>query len=360
MSNKNFIALIIGISMAIWLLSGSLSGDQVNAAESGEATEQERLFKVRALQSQATEQGTSLDVSGQTEANRVVTVRAEVAGRIDRMPAVKGDVVKAGDVLCHLAIDTRQSDLDQSKAAFKSAALEYKGLQDLHKQGLQSEINLARAEAALATARTDMNRSELALQKTNIVAPFNGVVEQQLVEQGDYLNVGQSCVTVIEIDPIIVKGQVAERNVNQVVLGREVSVQLITGESLVGEITFVARSPDSTTRTFPIEVTIDDPGPDIRAGISARMQVPLGSQMAHLITPAALVLNDAGKMGVRIVDNSGIVRFKTVNVVSESIEGIWVNGLPDLVKLITVGQEEVFEGQQVEVDLTPLGSIVSR
>ncbi|MFT7092138.1 MAG: multidrug efflux system membrane fusion protein [Candidatus Azotimanducaceae bacterium] len=137
-------------------------------------------------------------------------------------------------------------------------------------------------------------------------------------------------------------------------------MQLITGESLVGEITFVARSPDSITRTFPIEVTVNDPGPSIRAGISARLQVPLGSQMAHLISPAALVLNDAGKMGVRIVEDSGIVRFKIVNVVSESMEGIWVNGLPERVTLITVGHEEVFDGQQVEVDLTPLGAIVSR
>jgi len=289
----------------------------------------------------------------------VVTVRAEVAGRIDQMPVVKGDVVKTGDVLCQLAIDSRQSDLDQSKAAFKSADLEYKGLLDLQKRGLQSEVNLARAEAALATSRANVNRSELALQKTRIVAPFNGVVEQQPVEQGDYLNVGQSCVTVIEIDPIIVKGQVAERNVNQVVLGRDVMVQLITGESLVGKITFVARSPDSTTRTFPIEVTVKDPGPAIRAGISARMQVPLGQQMAHLISPAALVLNDAGKMGVRTVDDSGVVRFNVVNVVNESIEGIWVNGLPNQVNLITVGQEEVFEGQRVEMDLSPLSSIVS-
>jgi len=360
LSNKNFIALMIGASMAIWLLSGSLTGDHVSAAESGEVIGQEGLFKVRALRSQATEQGTSLDVSGQTEANRVVTLSAEVAGQIVHMPAVKGDVVETGDVLCQLAIDSRQSDLDQSKAAFKSAEIEYKGLLDLQKRGLQSEVNLARAEAALATSRANVNRTELALQKTRIVAPFNGVVEQQPVEQGDYLNVGESCVSVIEIDPIVVRGQVTERNVNQMVLGRDVTVQLITGESLVGKITYVARTPDSITRTFPIEVTVNGPGPAIRAGISARMQVPLGTQMAHLISPAVLVLNDAGKMGVRIVDDIGIVRFKIVNVVSESMQGIWVNGLPERVTLITVGHEEVFDGQQVEVDFTPLGAIVSR
>lgn len=360
MSNKNLIALLIGLSMAVWLLSGSFPGDKVIAAENGEAVAPEGLFKVRALRSTATEQITSLDVSGQTEANRVVTVRAEVAGRIEKMAVQKGDSVVVGDVLCQLAIDTRESDVVETRAALKSAELEYQGLLDLKRQGLQSNINVSRAEAALALSRANMNRAELALLKTRIVAPFAGVVEQQSVEQGDYLNVGQSCVTIMEIDPILVRGQVAERNVNKISLGAEASVKLITGEMMTGKITYIARSPESTTRTFPVEVTVPSPGPSIRTGISARMQVPLGSHMAHLVTPAAMVLNDAGQMGVRIVDDKGFVQFRTITVVSESTSGVWVNGLPHQVDLITVGQEDVFEGQQVEVELSPLGTIVSK
>ena len=359
MSNKNIIALFIGLSMAVWLLSGSLSGDTVLAAESAGVIVPEGLFKVRALRSTATEKVTSLDVSGQTEANRVVTVRAEVAGRIEKMPVQKGDSVEVGDVLCQLAIDTRQSDVDETRAALKSAELEYQGLQDLKRQGLQSNINVSRAEAALALSRANMSRAALALKKTSIVAPFAGVVEQQPVEQGDYLNVGQSCVTIMEIDPFLVKGQVAERNVNKISLGAEASVKLITGETMTGKITYIARSPESSTRTFPVEVTVQSSSPGIRAGISARMQVPLGSQMAHLVTPAAMVLNDAGQMGVRIVDDKGVVQFRTINVIGESPSGVWVNGLPHQVDLITIGQEDVFEGQQVEAELSPLGSIVS-
>tara|TARA_R110002072_G_scaffold13418_13_gene56329 strand:+ start:2509 stop:3591 length:1083 start_codon:yes stop_codon:yes gene_type:complete len=359
-SNKNLIALFIGISMAVWLLSGSFSGDKVIAAEHEATVASEGLFKVRALRSTATEQVTSLDVSGQTEANRVVTVRAEVTGRIEQMAVQKGDRVEVGEVLCQLAIDTKQSDYEESRAAFKSAELEFQGVQDLKRQGLQSNINLARAEAALALSRANMMRAELALKKTSIVAPFSGVIEKQPVEQGDYLNVGQSCVTIMEIDPILVKGQVAERNVNKIALGGDVSVQLITGETMNGKITYIARSPESSTRTFPIEVTIQAPGPNIRAGISARLQVPLGSQMAHLVTPAAMVLNDAGQMGVRIVDDKGIVQFQKITVVGESKAGVWVTGLAPQVDLITVGQEDVFEGQQVEIELAPLGTIVSK
>jgi multidrug efflux system membrane fusion protein len=89
------------------------------------------------------------------------------------------------------------------------------------------------------------------------------------------------------------------------------------------------------------------------------MQVPLGSQLAHLISPAAMVLNDSGQMGVRIVDDNGIVAFEQITIVSESPDGVWVKGLPEQVNLITVGQEEVFEGQKVQVDLSPLSAIVS-
>lgn len=353
MSTKNLVALLIGIGMVIWLMSGTLSADKPTAEQADLAVES--LYKVRAINSVAQQQVSALDLSGQTEANRTVTVRAEVAGRIEQMAAVKGEFVEAGDVLCKLALDTRQSDFSEAKASFQSAELEYEGLQDLKTRGLQSDINVAKAEAALAMAKANMKRAELALQKTNIVAPFAGVVEMQPVEQGDYLNVGQTCVTVMEIDPILVRGQIAERSVNQVQLGKAVAVELITGEQLEGEITYIARSPDSTTRTFGIEVTVEKPGPSIRSGISARLRVPLETQLAHLISPAVLVLNDAGEMGVRIVGEQNRVQFKPVVVVTESPEGIWVQGLPVEVSLITVGQEEVFEGQEVAIELSPVG-----
>jgi multidrug efflux system membrane fusion protein len=356
-SNKNLIALLIGIGMVVWLMSGTLSADKpVPGQAETEQAEAKALYKVRAVYSIAQQQVTSLDVSGQTEANRTATVRAEVPGRIEAMAAVKGEFVEAGDVLCKLAVDTRESDFIEASAAYKSAKLEHEGLLDLQARGLQSEINVAKAEAALARTQADKKRSELALQKTEIVAPFAGVIEQQPVEEGDYLNVGQTCVTVMEIDPILIRGQIAERSVNQVELGKSVDVQLITGETLQGEVTFIARSPESTTRTFAIEVTVPAPGPFIRAGISARLSVPMDSQLAHLISPAALVLNDAGQMGVRIVDVENKVHFKPVIVVSESTQGVWIQGLPDEVNLITVGQEEVFEGQEVAVDLTPVRS----
>lgn len=345
--------------MAIWLLSGEFGSSGFNAEETPARAPSEEIVLVRGTKSVAQQRTLYLEVRGQTRANRIVQVRAEVSGRVEAIPAEKGTRVKARDVLCQIAVDTRETDLDEARADLKSAQLEYRGVLDLQRQGLQSEINVAKAKAALESSRARAKRAELALQKTRILAPFDGVVETQPVEVGDFLSVGQLCVTLMEVAPMLVAGQVSEKNIGQVALGDEVEITLITGKKLEGRVSFIGRAPEEATRTYPIEVTVDVPGDDIRAGLTAQMQVPVGVESAHLISPASLVLNDEGVMGVRIVDDKNVVRFNAVQVVSEGPKGVWVKGLPERIRLITVGQEEVFEGQTVKIDLTPLASIVS-
>ena len=124
-------------------------------------------------------------------------------------------------------------------------------------------------------------------------------------------------------------------------------------------MSYVGHAPDDKTRTYPVEVTIDNPGALIRTGLTAQMQIPVGEEKVHLISPASLVLNDAGSVGVRIVDEKSRVRFKTVEIADENPAGIWVKGLPTAVNLITVGHEEVSEGQLVSIDYSLLNTLVT-
>ena len=156
----------------------------------------------------------------------------------------------------------------------------------------------------------------------------------------------------------LVAGQVAEKSISTISLHDEVDVTLITGEQYQGVVSFIGHAPDLTTRTFPIEVTINNPGARIRAGLTSEMRVPIGAESVHLISPASLVLNDSGAVGVHVVDDESRVRFLPVQVVDESPSGVMVNGLPPQVNLITVGQEEVFEGQIVKMDYTPIAALV--
>ncbi|MCB1645989.1 MAG: efflux RND transporter periplasmic adaptor subunit [Pseudomonadales bacterium] len=358
MSNKSLIAVFFTIAMVVWLFSGELVSNTVTAAEDDAPRTAVEIPTVRGVESIATDRQLYLEVRGQTQANRQVQIRAEVSGRIEALPAVKGTIVKKGDLLCKIAVDTRQSDLEEARAALQSAQLEYDGILDLKRRSLQSDINVARAKAALESARSRVKGAELALQKTEMLAPFDAVVETQPVEIGDFLGTGQVCVALMEIDPMLVVGQVAERNISHIALGDTVKVALITGDEFEGTVSFIGRSPDAATRTYPIEVTVHDLEHRMRAGMTADMRVPVGNEQAHLISPASLVLDDEGKVGVRIVDRNNIVRFVVVSIIGEAKEGVWVKGLPASVKLITIGQEEVFDGQVVNIDLTPLESVV--
>ena len=361
MSNKHLVVSFIVLAMTLWVFSGEWSNSIVEADEPSplEPGTINDVALVRAVQSQAETRTLFLEVRGQTAANRMVEVKAEVAGKVTDLPGEKGLFVNKGDLLCRVAEDARRAQYTQALAELDSAKLEYDGFVDLNKRGLQSEIVLAKAKAALEQTRTRTEDARLALVKTKITAPFNGVVTSQEVEVGDYLSPGSVCVSLMEVDPMLVAGQIAEKSIGLVNLEDEVNIQLITGESYVGEVSYVGHAPDTTTRTYPVEVTIANPGALIRTGLTAAMQVPVGAEKVHLISPASLVLDDAGSVGVRVVDGDSRVSFMPVAIADENPAGIWVKGLPDSVDLITVGQEEVSEGQLVSIDYSLLNSLVT-
>lgn len=363
-SNKHLFVSFFIVAMSVWVFSGEFAHNTVTADEpvfgvdgvtdansTGPAL-------VRGVKSVAERQTVRLAVRGQTQANRIVRVKSELSGKIEALPGIKGERVKQGDLLCRIAIDTRQNEYEQALAELTSAQLEFDGFVDLNRKGLQSEVVLAKSKASLEQSKTRAKQAELALAKTELVAPFDGVVSEQLVEVGDFLSPGATCVSLMEVDPILVAGQVSEKNVLKLSLGDEVQVELITGQSLTGAVSYIGHSPDQKTRTFPVEVTVSNTGADIRAGITAEMNVPVGVEEVHLISPASMVLNDLGEVGVRIVDEENRVSFARANVVGESPLGVWVKGLPTSINLITVGHEEVFDGQVVKMDYTPIAALV--
>ena len=360
MKKRYLISLLIVVGMAIWVYSGYLlsSRADVSLQEEGEVLADDKLDLplVRGDFSQASLHREQLMVRGRTEINRRVSVRAEVVGRVVGLPVDKGDRVVAGDLLCQLAVDTRDDSVDEARAALEQAELEYQGMQNLKEQGFQSQMILAEARTRLESARANLSRAELALKNTRIVAPFAGLLQEQPVELGDYLSVGGVCADLIDPDPLLLVGQVAERNVAYVRHGEPVQAELLSGQQVEGRISYVSQEGDQATRAYRIEAEVGNRDLQLRAGLTAEISLSLGSRLAHLISPALLVLDDQGRVGVRTVNGQERVEFHSVDIIDETLDGVWVVGLPDRVKIITVGQEEVFPGQEVKIDFTPLVS----
>ena len=290
-------------------------------------------------------------VRGRTQATRTVVIRSETAGTVAAAPVLQGSFVKQGQVLCRLAVDARQASVDQARAALNSAELAHQQNAELSKQGFRSPTQVLQAQANLDAANAAVRQSEIALAQVNIKAPFAGVFDHRDAEAGAYLAPGQPCGTMIEINPLLIVGDVPETQAASVKVGALATARLVSGQTLTGHIRYISHDADPQTRTYHLEVTVPNPRLDVRSGLSAELHIGAGSGPAHLVPVSTLVLDSAGRQGVRYVVGDGRVAFAPVTIVEETHDGVWVTGLTGDIQLITVGQSYVADGQKVRVAL---------
>jgi multidrug efflux system membrane fusion protein len=356
MRKNLIIASLILAGLLFWLLSGFIfkeSGGEAVLAISEQQlrakpeSEQQRVT-VRAAISKAEKRTRILVLRGRTESKRIVDVKAEIAGNVVKRAVERGSRVEAGELLCQLAIDDRDAAVAEATAALKDAQIEYQGSLKLKQQGLQSETAIARAKAKLESAKAQLRRQELNLARTRIVAPFSGVIENLQMNVGDYAAPGAVCATLIDLDPMLVSADVTEAEVDSMEVGTLVSGTTSSGAQIEGKLTFIGKQSDPMTRTYPIEITVENSDYSLRSGLTTTARIQLGEVYAHKVSPALFTLNDAGEFGVRTIGENNVVEFFSIVIIEDTTEGVWITGLPDTAQLITVGQEFVLTGQTVE------------
>ena len=353
-------AIVIALAVGVWLLSGFLTaGERIaehpsladaNASQTSRADDAAST-SVRARAIEARVLPEKLTVRGRTENKRTVEVRAETRGRVVARPVERGDTVEADDLLCRIAVEDRQARITQGRESANQARLEYLGSLKLKDRGFQSATAIAQARARLATAQAQLKAAVLDLERTYIRAPFAGVVEDVELEVGDYAQSGTACARIVDLDPMLLVGQITERDVHRVSVGASTVGRLATGATVTGAISFVGQQADAGTRTYRIEVTVPNAEYALRSGVTTEIDIQVGEILAHKITPAVFALDDDGKVGVRIVDADSRVRFRHVDIVADERDGVWVTGLPRETTLITVGQEFVVAGERVAVQM---------
>ena len=286
---------------------------------------------------------------GRTQAARSVSVRSETAGVIAATPVREGSFVGAGQILCKLKVDARQATVDQAKANLRSKELTQKASAELAARGFRSPTQVLSDQANLDQASASVRQAEVALNQTDIRAPYAGVFNERDIEVGGYLAAGGACGVVIELDPLKIAGDVPETEITKVRLGAPAHAVLASGERIEGVVYYIAKDADPQTRTYPVVIVARNPGSAVRAGLSAEVRIDAGQVDAHLLPSSSLVLDSAGRQGVRYIGPSGLVAFAPVKVLDETAGGVWVSGLSGPVRVITVGQAYVSEGQRVKV-----------
>jgi RND family efflux transporter, MFP subunit len=341
-----FILVVLGLVALYFVVRPLFGGGDGGAAE---AKPVEEIPTVQAALAPETMRQVDVVLRGRTEAARAVVVRSETAGVVAETPAREGTFVRKGQVLCRLAVDSRQATLDQARALLRSRQLQRQAAAQLAEKGYRSQTQVLEAQAALDAAQAQVHQAEIALAQVNIRAPFDGVFDRRDAEVGTYLSPGQACGTVIELNPLLVVGDVPETDAARLKIGAPATAKLVSGQILNGRVRYVAQDADPATRTYHIEIAVQNPGNSVRSGLSAELRIGAGMGAAHLVPVSALVLDAAGRQGVRYVQPDNRVAFAPISVLEQTDQGMWVSGLSGQVRVITVGQSFVDDGQKVQV-----------
>ena len=345
--------------------------------------------RVVAMASRAQTVDSAVILRGRTEAARQVTVATETAGRVISEPLRKGSRVQAGDTLCQLDPGTRDSQLAEARARLseaesrvpeaeaalaeaearvREADINVNAARQLNEGGFATQTRLVSAEAQREAASAGIQRANSAItgaragieaataavaavtrdiDRLTIPAPFGGLLETDTAELGTLLQPGSPCAVIVQIDPIKLVGFVPELDVDRVTTGAPVRARLASGATVEGTVSFVSRAADDTTRTFRVEVTVPNPDLSIRDGQTAEITVAAAGVTAHLVPQSALTLDDDGSLGVRLVGDDGTAAFAPVTLLRDTVDGVWLSGLPETANIITVGQDFVSDGVAV-------------
>ncbi len=339
----------IVVAVSIWLISGEPAEDENSDARSeseiSAAADSKAAVRVRTQSAEKILR--TITVNGKTAPARTVELTAETDGRIIATVAERGTNTELGDVIVRLDERDRSARLVEAKATVKQREVEYQGRLQLKSERYVSEAQLQEAVAQLEGARTEMTRAQLDLSYMNIRAPFAGAVQSRAVEIGDFVKRGDAVATYVDNRVIIVSANLSEFDARFVNVGDPGEAELATGETVHGRIRYVAPVADEATRTFGVELEIDNSDGALRIGGTAKMRIPAEQILAHHISPSLLTLNDAGNIGIKLINDDGLVEFVVADIALSSSHGIWIAGLPEVATIITVGQGYVTDGTRV-------------
>ncbi|WP_282608009.1 efflux RND transporter periplasmic adaptor subunit [Pelagibius sp. Alg239-R121] len=361
MKRSLVIAVVLALVVVGWIASGQMGhSDNAPVVQKPPANLEAstHIASVRVRAQSAVPYRVDVVLRGSTEAIRKVNVKAEAYGRVVELNSEKGHSVKSGDIIVRLSPEERPAMLEEARALYEQRRIEYEAARKLSKKGFRAETQLAASKADLQAADAAVKRAKVALENIVIRAPFDGFVDDRMVEIGDFIDKGDPITKVVDLDPILVVTQINERAIKQLSVGEPGYARLITGDNVEGKIRFISTVADPQTRTFRVEIEVPNPDRKIPDGLSADVRLPLEEINAHLVSPAILSLTDEGEVGVKIVTSENLVKFVPATIVANGASGVWLTGLPEAVALITVGQEFVTDGQKVnpidEATLEPI------
>ena len=274
-------------------------------------------------------------------------IAPQTAGRISRILVDVGDNVKKGQVVAEMD----QTQLAQVELQLKNNETEYNRLKELYEVGGLSKSDLDAIEMAYNVSKTQYNNLK---ENATLVSPINGVITARNYDAGDMYAMSAPIYTVEQIVPVKLLVGISETDYTKVKKGDsvEITADALPGQTFNGKVRKIYPTVDPATRTFTVEVVIDNGNSVLRPGMFARAKVNFGMNNSVVIPDVAVVKQQgSGERFVYVLNEDNTVTYQKV-VLGRRMGAEYevLEGLSDGAKVVTGGMIRLKDGIKVIVN----------
>lgn len=298
----------------------------------------------------------TIRITGVAEANRDVTLSAEESGRIRELPVEKGSAVAGGDVVARIDDAILAAEVGQARAQAELARERFERQEQLFREDRAiSEITYLEARYGAEQAAERLASLEERLARTRVRVPFDGVLDDRLVELGSMVSPGTAVARLVDLDPIRVSGGVPERYAADVEVGTGATVRfdVLPDTTFRARLAYVGATVDRESRTFPVEFTVRNPGRVVKPEMVANIEIVRRRLADAVVVPQDAVVRREDGFAAFVVEEGAdgpVARVRRLEVGPSREDRVVVrSGLEPGDRLVVVGQNQVAEGDRVRV-----------
>lgn len=295
-------------------------------------------------------------LTGAVSANQDVQVSAEESGVIQEIVADRGARVRAGDALARIDASVLTAQVAQGRAQADLASQTWDRRKRLWEEDqVGSEIAYLEAKYAAEQTAANLRVLEERLSRTTIRAPFDGILDDRMIEVGTMVGPGQVVGRVVDLDPVKIMAGVPERYAADVRRGAEAQItfDVFPGEVFTAPVTYVGSTVNVQNRTFPVEVVMPNPQGMVKPEMVANVALTRRELSDAVVVPQdALVRVEAGYVVFVAAERDGTVVAEARPVVlGPSRRNLVVveSGLAPGERIVVVGQKSVAAGDRLNV-----------
>ncbi|WP_299312449.1 efflux RND transporter periplasmic adaptor subunit [uncultured Aquimarina sp.] len=299
-----------------------------------------------------------LELQGSVETKKNIVLYPEASGTLVRVLVKEGQRVSKGQTLARIDDGGLSQQVAQMEVQSELAKTTFERQKKLWEQKIGSEIQYLQAKTSYESAKNGVEQMKRQLAKATVSAPFSGIVDDVMAEQGSVVAPGQTAlIRIVNLDEMYIETEVPESYIASITKGKETQVYFpVLGKTIDTKIRQVGNYINPNNRSFTVEIAIPNKDGVIKPNLTAKVKInDYTSEKAILIPQSIISENSEGDQYTYVTsgkDSNNIAQAKRVIVKTGKTQGDYIEileGIKNGDALISEGARSVKDGQKVQI-----------